>query len=97
MIASRIRPVVTASPGRDELLDELVEKLQIRMHEADRIVELVGDARDELTEALQLLALHELVLGLLQLARALLDARLELSLSFAISSKAFAFSIAIEL
>ena len=47
------------------------------MHEADRIVELVRDARDELAQRLHLLALHELRLDLAQLARALLDARLE--------------------
>ena len=61
----------------DELLDVLVEQLEIRVHEADRIVELVGDARDELAQRLHLLRLRELRLDVAQLARALLDARLE--------------------
>ena len=47
------------------------------MHETDRVVQLVRDARDELAERAHLLALHQLRLGIAQLARALVDARFE--------------------
>jgi len=71
------RRVATRLLGRNELPDELVEELQVRMHEADRIVQLVGDTRDQLAEALQLLALHQLVLGFLQFACSRFHSRFE--------------------
>ena len=71
------RRIVSRLLGRHELLDELVEELQIRVDEADRIIQLVSDTGDELTEALQLFALHELVLGLLKFACSCFDAGFE--------------------
>ena len=78
LMVSRMRSVsVVRALALDELLDVLVEQLEVRVHEADRIVELVGDAGDELAERLHLLRLRELRLDVAQLARALLDARFE--------------------
>ena len=64
----------TGISGGCGLVDEFVDQLQIRMNEADRIIEFVGHTGDELAQTLELLALHELILRLLKLPRPALDA-----------------------
>ena len=60
-----------------QLVDELIEKLQVGVHEANRVVEFVRDTGHELPQRAQLFALHQLQLDLLQFRRARFNPRFQ--------------------
>ena len=63
---ARLRGLLLRAARREQLGDVLVEELQVRVHEADRVVQLMGDARRQLADGGHLFRLQQLVVGFFQ-------------------------------